>query len=186
MENMSELQRQARVFLANNPRFLPLPYVEDVLFHGGVDRYVVAGGIDINTPEGSHILNKEAALYITCLELCNMGVGNRPYQPHPYLHDPVIVEPEQGGPVGPGQDQPAAGEPAPVNPGHQGVRIVRVEGQLFPPPPPLRPAPPAYHAQPLHWVFREPPKPKAEPKVKPEPGPGEYIEPVEEKPGTSK
>jgi hypothetical protein len=58
MENFAELQRQARAFLAQNPDFLPLPYVEDIIFHGGVDRYVVAGGVDINTPEGSHILNK--------------------------------------------------------------------------------------------------------------------------------
>jgi hypothetical protein len=192
MENMSELQRQARVFLAHNPDFLPLPYVEDILFHGGVDRYVVAGGVDINTPEGSHILNKEAALYIICLELCNQGLGNRPYQPHPYMYDPVIIE-EEGAVDGVDAadeqhvDQPGGDVPDPAavaQPPAEAGDGVQIHGPFIwpdplPPPPPLIPAPELKPepTQPLNWVFGEPPRP--EPKPEPNQGPGEYVEPVD-------
>jgi hypothetical protein len=188
--------RQARVFLMQNPDVLPLPHIENVNLYGGVDRYVIAGGVDINKPEGNRILNWETALYLVCLDLCYMGAGNRPYQPHPFMRDPVIVAEPEGEAAGVQPQQPAADVPAPAAPDHPAVRIVRVEGNIFPPPPPLRPAPVApapplqqYFAQPLHWVFREPPreseaKPKLEPKR--EAGVTEYIEPAEETPSGSK
>jgi hypothetical protein len=180
MENMSELQRQARVFLAHNPDFLPLPYVEDILFHGGVDRYVVAGGVDINTPEGSHILNREAALYIICLELCNLGLGNRPYQPHPYMYDPVIIAEEEavdGADAADEQhdDQPGDGVHDPVavaQPPAEAGDGVQIHGPFvwpapLPPPPPLIPAP-ELEPEPQPESRPEPkPKPKLE--AKPEP-----------------
>jgi hypothetical protein len=92
MENMVDLMHQARVFLIQNPQIIPLAHVEEVILHGGVDRYVVAGGTDIYSAEGNDILNWETALYLQCLELCNLGLGNRPYLPHPYMRDPVLVD----------------------------------------------------------------------------------------------
>jgi hypothetical protein len=188
MENYFELMRQVRVYLYQHPEVIPLEHVREIAFYGGVDRYVIAGGVNIHTAEGNHILNWEMALYNVCRDLCDMGAGNRPYMPVPYLQEPLIIA-EEGEEAAAGihpQQPPVHAEPAPAQPDNPAVRIIRVEGNIFPPPPPLRPAPPAYHPQPLHWVFREPPKPKVEPKVKPEPGPGEYIEPAEEKPGTSR
>jgi hypothetical protein len=195
MDHHTELMRQVRFFLRNNPDVIPLHHVEEIIFYGGVDRYVAARGVNIYTEEGSRILHWETALYLFCLELCNLGVGNRPYQPHPYVHDPIIVEPVLEEPAHPEQGQPAAAAPDLANHEQQGVRIVRVDGPFFPPPPPLRPAPAArgppvqqYSAQPLHWVFREPPRnteagPKVEPKT--EAVSTEYIEPADEKPGCS-
>jgi hypothetical protein len=204
MENMSELMRQARVFLMNNPHVLPLHHVEEIALYGSVDTYVVARGVDINTPEGSHILNWESALYIVCLERCNMGIGDRPYLPHPYVRNPGVVEGEAAPNVGVPADQhmghPGGHLPAQVDPVQPpfdygaGVRVVGPfrHADLFPPPPPLVPAPAAYQPQPLHWVFREnpgkaEPKPKVESETKVEPkseqeaAPGqEYYEPYEE------
>jgi hypothetical protein len=196
-ENLSELMRQARMFLAQNPGFIPLHHVEEVSYYGNVDVYVMARGVDVTTPEGNSILNWEAALYLVCRQLCDMGVGDRPFQPHPYLHDPIIVaEEEEAGAenfeaaAGQGGDQPehlvpgqGAAAPPPVEAG-DGVQIHGpfVGQNPLPPPPPLVPAPVVPQLiQPLHWVFGElPPEPKPEPNQEPEAGPGEYIEPFED------
>jgi hypothetical protein len=189
MENYLELMRQARVYLYQHPEVIPLEHVREVAFYGGVDRYVVAGGVDIHTPEGNRILNWEMALHSVCRDLCDMGAGNRPYMPVPYLQEPVIVaeEGEEAAagiqPQQPPVQDPIPAEPVPAQPDNPAVRIIRVEGNVFPPPPPLHPAPVAYRPQPLHWVFREPPRLKAKPKIKletkTEPGAGEYTEPAD-------
>jgi hypothetical protein len=192
MENHVELMRQARVYLMQHPDVIPLDHVREIALYGGVDRYVVAGGVDINTAEGSRILNWELALHSVCRDLCDMGAGNRPYMPVPYLHDPIIIAEEEGPaadhqPQPPPVFEPVPAQPAPAQPDHPAVHIVRVEGNFLPPPPPLRPAPAPYRPQPLHWVFREPPvagvkleaKHEVKHKVKAEPykGAGEYVEP---------
>jgi hypothetical protein len=192
MENFSELMRQARVYMSQNPDFIPLHYVEEVAMYGNVDVYVVAQGVNINTPEGCAILNFEAALYLVCRQLCDLGVGDRPFHPLPYLHDPIIVAEEEmdAGDPDAAMEQPfdgQQGEDAPiqagaVEPPANAGDGVQVQGPFIwqdpvPPPPPLVPAPVVpYLEQPLHWVFSElPPEPKPEPNQ----GPGEYIEPAE-------
>jgi hypothetical protein len=201
MENYVERMRQARIYLMQHPNIIPLDHVREIALYGGVDRWVVAGGININTPEGSRLLDWEVALHDVCRDLCDMGAGNRPYMPVPYLNDPVIVaeEGEQGeglqpqpppvyepAPAEPVPAEPAHVEPAPAEPDNPAVRIVRVAGNLFPPPPPLFPAPAAPRPQPPH---RDPPLLKAKPEVKvevktePNPGPGEYVEPTDDEYG---
>jgi hypothetical protein len=187
MENQAEFMRQARIYLYQNPDIIPLEHVREIAFYGGVDRYVVAGGVDIYTVAGSRILDWETALYNVCRDLCDMGAGNRPYMPVPYLQDPVIVAEEGEGaaagfqPQQPPAHEPAPAEPVPAQPDHPAVRIVRVEGNIFPPPPPLHPAPALHRPQSSSGVLQEPPKLKTEAKVKPElkvePGVEEYIEP---------
>jgi hypothetical protein len=95
MENFLELMRQARVYIFQHPEFIPLHHVEEVAMYGNVDAYVVRQRVDVNTPDGNAILVYEAALYIVCRQLCDLGVGDRPFHPLPYLHDPIIVEEEE-------------------------------------------------------------------------------------------
>jgi hypothetical protein len=193
---MFEIMRQARVFLAQHRELIPLRHVEEVLAYGSVEMYVVAGGTDIHTPEGNSTLSFEMAVYLLCLELCNMGLGNRPYQPHPFLHDPIIIEePEEvAGGVEAAAEQPFAdnlgnGAPLQVATAQPPAAVgdgVQIQGPFIgpgplPPPPPLVPAPAIPQlVQPLHWVFGEI---LPEPKAKPNQGPGEYIEPSDEEPG---
>jgi hypothetical protein len=178
MFNMSELMRQARVFMAHNPDFIPLHYVEEVAFYGNVDVYVVAQGVDINTPEGCHTLNWESALYLVCPQLCDMGVGNRPYLPHPYLRDPVIVEPEVEVVVKDHEEMPQdqPDEPAvdPLDIGDDGVRIY---GPFIGPVPDW---PPMVHFPSGDPVqdHREQPEPKLKPELKPQHD--EYAEPMDD------
>jgi hypothetical protein len=181
MENISEFMRQARAFLAQHRDFIPLHHVEDVLMHGNVETYVMAGGTDINTEQGNRILCWEFALYLICLELCNLGLGNRPYQPHPYMHDPVIVEPEQEvvaevpaqdreeQPVDPIQDPLDIGQLPP-----EGGDGVRVDGPFLWPNS-LQPPMVLIPSDDLVVNHPEPPKPKVELKSESK----EYIEPYE-------
>jgi hypothetical protein len=190
MENLSDLMAQARHFLSQNPTFLPLDHVEEVAWYGTVDVYVMAHGVDINTPEGSHTLNWEAALYLVCRNLCDLGVGNRPFIPHPYVRDPVLIEEAEGaaGDVGaadqPGEDVPhPAMADHPPEPADEGVLI---QGPFIWPgldQPPIVPAPDvAQPVQPPHGAVCEPlqeDKPKPETKPKLEPDNLEYIEPLD-------
>jgi hypothetical protein len=191
MENISVLMMQARAFMAQNQDFIPLHHVEEVAMYGNVDTYVVACGVDINTQEGSDILNWEAALYLVCRQLCDMGAGNRPFQPHPYLRDPVIVQEEEevaddievaGDQV---DDPPDNNMPDPVfvAPPHpaadDGVRIVGplLGHELFQPPMVYLPP-----GDPVN-SHGELPKPKPESKSRFNSGGEEYVEPNEEKYG---
>jgi hypothetical protein len=183
MENISELMRQARVYMLQNPDFIPLHYVEEVAMYGNVDVYVVAQGVDINTPEGCAILNFEAALYIVCRQLCDLGVGDRPFHPLPYLHDPIIIEEGEVvvDDVGAAMEQPPEdplGDDGPVQAAAAQPPAVADDGvQIQGPfiwPDPLPPPPPLVRA----------PEPKQEPKLEPkqEPNQGfeEYVEPYDE------
>jgi hypothetical protein len=142
MDHWLNLMYQARFYLLQHQDFIPLVFVEDVLLFGGIDRYVTASGIDINTPEGNSILHWENALYCVCLELCNLGLGNQPYRPHPYMWEPVIVEegeavPGLGVPI---DEEPPRDPPADVGPGDVPVddppyeeNGVRIEGPILQP-----------------------------------------------------
>jgi hypothetical protein len=181
MENYVELRRQVRIFLAQNREFIPLHHVEEVLTYGGVDMYVVAGGVDINTEEGNRALNWEVVLYLLCLELCNLGLGNRPYQPHPYLHDPIIVEPEEEAVAEvPGEDlveQPDNPMPDPLDIGQlppEGGEGVRIDGPFFWPGPSQPPMVLIPSDDPV-LDHHDSPKPKIELKNENK----EYIEPCE-------
>jgi hypothetical protein len=143
--------------------------------------YVVAGGVDINTVEGNQALNWEVALYLLCLELCNLGVGNHPYQPHPYMHDPIIVEPEEEVVAEvPAQDlveQPDDPLQDPLDIGQlppEGGDGVRVDGPFFWPNPLQSPMVLIPSDDPV-VNHPEPPKPKVELKSESK----EYIEPYE-------
>jgi hypothetical protein len=172
---MFEIMRGARQFLAQNQDIIPLHHVEEILSYGSVEMYVVAGGANVHTEEGNRTLAFEMALYLLCLELCNLGLGNQPYQPHPYLHDPIVGE-EQGEAEAPMEDhapeQPGAAAQDDDQPGHPKLEQAAAGAPPAPNIPQL--------VQPLHWVFAEPP-----PEIKPEPnqeppvGLGEYIEPFE-------
>jgi hypothetical protein len=191
MDNWINLMYQARFYLLQNQNFIPLVFVEDVLLFGGIDRYVVASGIDINTPEGNAVLNWENALYSVCLELCNLGLGNQPYRPHPYLWEPVIVDeevvveagagahiavaPHMAPPEGFGPDQEDEGYP----PHDEGG--VRIEGPILQPEqvqpgpnllPPVNPV--------VMGELVEQQQPKDEVKVKQEVKNNEYIEPEDD------
>jgi hypothetical protein len=186
MSNMSELMRQARMFLAQNPHFIPLHHVEEVAYYGNVDVYVMARGVNVTTPEGNAILNWEAALYLVCRQQCDMGVGNRPYVPHPYMRDPILIEPEeevviadleegpQHQPDEPDVDPLDLGEPAvdPLNLGGDGVRVYGPFVGSIPDLPPMCHFPSEDFAQDL----KEQPKPKPKQKVEHE----EYTEPMDE------
>jgi hypothetical protein len=179
MESWFEIMRQARQFLAQNRDIIPLRHVEDVLAYGSVELYVVAGGVNIHTEEGNRTMGFEMALYLLCLELCNMGLGNRPYLPHPYLHEPVIVEPEEEvlieDLVEDPQDQPDDPAVDPLDIGEDGVRVY---GPFIGPIPDL---PPMVHFPSGETVqdVEEKPKPKPEVKPKLESNSSEYIEPFD-------
>jgi hypothetical protein len=187
MDNWLNLMYQARFYLLQHQDFIPLVFVEDVLLFGGVDRYVVASGIDINTPEGITVLNWENALYSVCLELCNLGLGNQPYRPHPYMWEPAIVV-EAGADAhiigGPHMAPPAGFEPDHVDVGYPAGEGdgVRVEGPLLQPeqilPDPILPQPvdPLNLAEPENHQHQRQ-QPKDETKVKPEIKNNEYVEP---------
>jgi hypothetical protein len=176
MENLSELMRQARAFMAQNQDFIPLHYVEEVAMYGNVDTYVMAQGVNVNTPEGSAILNWEAALYLVCRQQCDMGAGNRPFQPHPYLRDPVIVEPEEEVVLADHEEVPQEqpDDPAvdPLDIGEDGVRIYGPFIGPIPDPPPMVHFPSEDPVRDL----KEQPKPKSEQKAEHV----EYVEPMDE------
>jgi hypothetical protein len=183
MENFLELMRQARVYMFQHPEFIPLHHVEEVAMYGNVDAYVVGQGVDVNTPDGNAILVYEAALYLVCRQLCDLGVGDRPFHPLPYLHDPIIVEEEEvvvGDPIVP-MEQPLEdplGDDVPVQAAAAQPPVVADDGvQIQGPfvwPDPLPPPPPLVRAP-------EPkPEPKLEPKQEPNQGSEEYVEPYDE------
>jgi hypothetical protein len=187
MENLSELMHQARIFLMQNQWFIPIQYVEDVALYGNIDTYVVACGVNINTAEGSHILNREAALYLVCRQLCDMGAGNHPFQPHPYMHDPVLIEEEEEemvADVGAAMDPPGGNVPDQVVVDQHQDNGVHIQGPFFEQDPLLLPVVPAQ----ILPVLVQPPEPEPKPEVKPklevksEPnqGPTEYIEPIDD------
>jgi hypothetical protein len=184
MENTFEIMRQARVFLAQHRDLIPLHHVEEVLTWGSVEMYVVSGGTNIHTDEGNRTLTFEMALYLLCLELCNLGLGDRPYQPHPYMHDPIIVEPAEvaEAPEEGLVDQPGDPLPDPLDIGQvppQGGEGVRIVGPFLWPGPSQPPMVLLPNPSPEPEVKPEV-KPKTEVKPEPNQGPGEYIEPTDE------
>jgi hypothetical protein len=98
MENMSALLRQARLNMAEGPNFIPLEFVNMVRLRGDLESYTALEGHDLTTPEGQEMLMWNAAMYITCVDVCMRGVGHLPYQLLPNWGDPAIVDIDRDGP----------------------------------------------------------------------------------------
>jgi hypothetical protein len=98
LENMSSMLRQARVNMAEGPNFIPLEYVNMVRLGGGVETYTALEGHDLTTPEGQDMLLWNSAMYITCIDVCLMGVGHIPYQLIPPWGEPAVIDIDGDGP----------------------------------------------------------------------------------------